>query len=79
MKCSIFAPAHITGFFEIVENMDPIKKGSKGAGVALDSGVTTDVEIKDGSGVSVKINGKYDVRNTSITYKTIDLIKKEFG
>ncbi|KAF5089090.1 hypothetical protein DSECCO2_33240 [anaerobic digester metagenome] len=36
------------------------------------------MEIKDGNGVSVKINGKYDVRNTSITYKTIDLIKKEF-
>lgn len=78
MKCSIFAPAHITGFFEILDNSNPLKKGSKGAGVALDKGVTTDVEIEDGTGVSVKINGKYDVRNTSITYKTIDLIKKEF-
>lgn len=78
MKCSVFAPSHITGFFEIVDHPNPLKMGSRGAGVALESGVTTEVEIKEGSGVDVKINGKNDPRNASITYKTIDLIKKQF-
>ncbi len=78
MKCSVFAPSHITGFFEIVDHPNPLKMGSRGAGVALEAGVTTDVEIKSGRGVDVKINGKNDPRNASITYKTIDLIKKQF-
>ena len=78
MKCSVFAPSHITGFFEIIDNLDPLKMGSRGAGVALDSGVTTDVEITEGSGIIVKINGKNDPKNASITYKTLDLIKKQF-
>lgn len=79
MKCSVFAPSHITGFFEIVDHPNPLKMGSRGAGVALEAGVTTEVEIKEGSGVDVKINGKNDPRNASITYKTIDLIKKQFS
>lgn len=78
MKCSVFAPSHITGFFEIIDNPNPLKMGSRGAGVALDSGVTTDVEITEGSGIIVKINGKKDPKNASITYKTLDLIKKQF-
>jgi pantoate kinase len=79
MKCSVFAPSHITGFFEIIDNPDPLKMGSRGAGVALEAGVTTDVEIADGSGIVVKINGKNDPKNASITYKTLDLIKKQFN
>lgn len=78
MKCSVFAPSHITGFFEIVDNPNLLKMGSRGAGVVLEEGVTTDVEIKDGNGVDVKINGKNDPENASITYKTIDLIKRQF-
>ncbi len=78
MKCSVFAPSHITGFFEIINNPNPLKMGSRGAGVALNAGVTTDVEITEGSGIIVKINGKKDPKNASITYKTLDLIKKQF-
>jgi pantoate kinase len=79
MKCSVFAPSHITGFFEIIDDPDPLKMGSRGAGVALEAGVTTDVEITEGNGIVVKINGKNDSRNASITYKTLDLIKKQFS
>lgn len=79
MKCSIFAPSHITGFFQIIDHPDPLKKGSRGAGVVLDKGVITQVKIKDGEEkVDVKINGKSDLKNSSITYKTIDLIKNQF-
>jgi len=43
-----FAPAHITGFFEIHENTDLRRKGSTGCGVVLSGGVETTVTV-DGS------------------------------
>ncbi len=79
MKCSIFVPGHITGFFEIIDHQNPLYKGSRGAGVVIDKGVLTELKIEDGVGdVQVKINGKSDPKNASITYKTIDLIKTRF-
>jgi pantoate kinase len=38
-----FAPAHITGFFFVREDADPLKTGSCGAGLSLDDGVFTGV------------------------------------
>ncbi len=40
-----FAPAHITGFFQIHEHKEPMKKGSTGCGVVLEKGVHTSVKI----------------------------------
>ena len=53
-----FAPAHITGFFEIHTNDDPRRMGSTGCGIVLDRGVETSVLI-DGSieQTTVKLNG----------------------
>lgn len=78
MKSSLFVPSHITGFFQIIPDLDPLRKGSRGAGIVLDKGVITDVSIEDGDGVDVIINGESDSKLSSITYKTIDLIKKRF-
>jgi len=79
MKCSVFVPSHITGFFEIVDHPDPLKKGSRGAGVVLDRGVITIVKIGDGKDkIIIKINGKKDSKN-ALTTKAVDLIKKEFN
>ena len=79
MNCSIFVPSHITGFFEIIDNNNPLKKGSKGAGVVMDKGVTTEVKISEGNGIKIKINGKNDPFNTTITEKTIEIIKRNFN
>jgi len=50
MKFSIFVPSHITGFFSIKEDENPLKKGSCGAGVLIDSGVKTNLQtIKNSS------------------------------
>jgi len=78
LKSSLFVPSHITGFFQIIPDLDPLRKGSRGAGIVLDKGVITDVSIEDGDGVDVIINGESDSKLSSITYKTIDLIKKRF-
>lgn len=44
-KATAFAPGHITGFFAIQDqDVDPLKKGSTGAGFCLARGVTTTVE-----------------------------------
>ncbi|HJH31623.1 MAG TPA: pantothenate kinase [Methanosarcinaceae archaeon] len=53
-----FAPAHITGFFEIHAHDDPCRMGSTGCGIVLDGGVETTVVV-DGSmdRTMVKLNG----------------------
>ncbi len=84
MKCSVFAPSHITGFFEIIDHNDPLKKGSRGAGIAMDKGVVTNLKInekdsEDDVGINVKINGLKDVRNASITFKTLELMQRDFN
>ncbi len=58
MHGSAFVPGHITGFFEIFDDTDPIKAGSKGAGLVLDKGVYTTVKVKEGDKISVLLNGE---------------------
>jgi pantoate kinase len=58
MRGSAFVPGHITGFFEIFDDVDSIKAGSKGAGIVLDKGVYTTVKVKEGYGISVTLNGE---------------------
>jgi pantoate kinase len=79
MKCSIFVPSHITGFFEIIDNHNPLYKGSRGAGVVMDKGVITEIKIYDGNGIEIKINGRNDPVNSTITQKTIEIIKRHFN
>lgn len=78
MKSSLFVPSHITGFFQIIHHLDPLRKGSKGAGIVLDQGVLTDILIEDGEGADVMINNESGSKLSYITYKTIDLIKERF-
>ncbi|MDO9516469.1 MAG: pantoate kinase [Methanosarcinaceae archaeon] len=53
-----FAPAHITGFFEIHFNDDPRRMGSTGCGIVLDHGVeTTVVADRSIDHTTVKLNG----------------------
>jgi len=79
MKCSVFVPSHITGFFEIIDNQDPLKKGSRGAGVVIDKGIITKIKISDGNIIKIKINQRYYPKNAAITEKTIEIIKRDFN
>ena len=59
-----YAPAHITGFFRICENKDPVLMGSTGCGIALERGCVTEVDLADET--SIFINGiKEDAPTTS--------------
>ena len=58
-ELSVFVPSHITGFFEIIQNSNPLLKGSKGAGITLDEGVVTNTKIKDGNGnIIINVNNR---------------------
>ncbi len=59
MSTSIFIPAHITGFFSIENNEDPLKNGSCGAGFLLDRGVET--TLKDSSEFKINVNQGSDI------------------
>lgn len=77
---SVFVPSHITGFFSIFDNENPLLKGSLGAGVLLDKGVITEIDKNsDEESFSILINGKKDEYNEVIILKTIELIDKELN
>lgn len=78
-ELSVFVPSHITGFFEIIQNSNPLLKGSKGAGITLDEGVVTNAKIKDGNGnIIINVNNKEDSLNT-ISKKTVKIILDRYN
>lgn len=50
-----FAPAHITGFFAVRADPDPMKTGSVGCGLCLEKGVTA--RLQDSDDFNIKFNG----------------------
>ena len=83
MQSLVFAPSHITGFFEVVNHHNPLIRGSRGAGVTLEQGVVTQVDINEGNGeIIIQINGKSNSQKyppeMSVSYKTLDLLRKQF-
>ena len=58
MLARAFAPAHITGFFEVFLTGDALTSGSRGAGLVLGKGVVTEVEVRPSkeSEVYVEVN-----------------------
>lgn len=65
-----FAPAHITGFFSVHDDIDAMRAGSCGAGFSLDDGVFTDVSLSDTT--RIYINGAESEAAT--TRSLIDLL-----
>lgn len=43
MRSKVHFPGHITGFFEICDDPDPVMAGSRGCGVVIEKGVLTSV------------------------------------
>ncbi|RAP51489.1 MAG: hypothetical protein BZ138_05005 [Methanosphaera sp. rholeuAM270] len=78
-KLKVFVPAHITGFFEIISNENPLLMGSRGAGIALDEGVFTEIVLKDGSGnIRINLNQKSSCLN-SISIRAVNIIKERYN
>jgi pantoate kinase len=69
MNGKAFAPGHITGFFEIFDRpADPLRKGSRGAGVNLSLGVLTTVDARPSGRQSIDIllNGRKAPADTTL-------------
>jgi pantoate kinase len=58
-----YSPSHITGFFVICDNKNPLYKGSVGCGVVLESGCVT--EVSPNNQVKITINGMEEEANTT--------------
>ena len=56
MKYKAFSPGSVTLFFEIVENPDPLRTGSRGVGICLSKGVKT--EVMEGEKLKIIVNHK---------------------
>ncbi len=59
MMSRAFCPGHVTGFFEIFRAEDPLSTGSRGAGICISLGATSEVRVErsDEATVEVAING----------------------
>ncbi len=56
MSCSAFVPGHVTGFFEIHDEAEDIRKrGSKGAGICISKGVFTIVEVSESEKKNIQV------------------------
>lgn len=63
-----YAPSHVTGFFAICDNADPLYKGSIGCGIVLKSGCVTEVTLSDDAAAineGIKINGHEEEADTT--------------
>jgi pantoate kinase len=62
MKAKVFCPGHITGFFQILEHREVQKSGSRGAGICISLGATSEVETSPGQGqVTIVMDGAESV------------------
>ena len=77
MSVSVFVPSHITGFFNIRNDDNPLVNGSCGAGFLLNKGVTTSIKKSSKDETSIKINGKIDKRNETIIHEVLKLLDIE--
>ncbi len=67
-KIKTFSPSHITGFFEICDNKNPLYKGSVGGGIVLEAGCVTEVSLSEDLShkeTKIEINGVEAEANTS--------------
>jgi pantoate kinase len=63
-----YSPSHITGFFEICDNRNPLYKGSRGCGIVLEAGCVTEVSIGHNLPVKAQIEingGRAEEANTT--------------
>ena len=71
MDISVFVPGHITGFFSIENNANPLKNGSCGAGFLVNRGVLTDISSCDTLEIEVN-QGDYTVINEVLKILNIE-------
>lgn len=66
-ESTAFCPGHITAFFEICDDSDVVKKGSRGAGLCLTKGVVSTVNVSHSreQEISIYLDGR--LRDDTVT------------
>jgi pantoate kinase len=73
MKVTAFCPGHLTGFFFPCEHEDPLRSGSRGAGLCVNLGAISQVEVKKGnSTITINVNGRRS--DAPVTRTAIELL-----
>ena len=72
-----FAPAHITLYFSIHDNVNILEKGSTGVGVCLPLGVHATSTIKPSDSTNIKILNKNNEIDDPVTKRAVSLILEE--
>ncbi|KZX17110.1 homoserine kinase [Methanobrevibacter cuticularis] len=81
MTVAVFLPSHLTCFFSIFNNENPLKKGSCGAGILIDKGVITKAKSSKKDKIAIKsLQNIYSPigSNDIISKKTIEYMKNHF-
>ena len=66
-RVEAFSPAHITGFFQIMDrSKDLLRVGSRGAGVSISLGVTTSVHVERSTETSCKVSINGEMSNSAV-------------
>ncbi|MCW3994332.1 MAG: pantoate kinase [Candidatus Bathyarchaeota archaeon] len=79
-EAKAFAPCHITGFFQILDQpANPLYAGSRGAGVSLSQGVETTVRVRKAvkGSLQVRING-FGSNSVEVSKHVVDAFLSRF-
>jgi len=77
LRAKAFCPGHITGLFEICDEFnEPLKRGSRGAGVSIKMGVTTEVTIEESSSTRIEVNINGRVSSAPVTMSVTNQMLK---
>ncbi len=72
-----FCPGHVTAFFQVCENEDPNKMGSRGAGLCLSKGVITEVEAREASTTRIAVELRGRPGPAEVTEMALGLLLEE--
>jgi len=73
-EATAFSPGHITAFFEIVEDRDTARKGSRGVGLCTTLGVKTKVKARPHSRQEIRVFVNRDPVRDSTTERAIQML-----
>ena len=74
-RAEAFSPAHVTGFFQIMDrSRDLLKMGSKGAGISISRGVRTSVHVERSTTTSCKVSINDEVSDSAVV--TMDVLNR---
>jgi pantoate kinase len=70
-----FCPGHVTAFFEVLEDPNPRRKGSRGAGLCLSLGVHTLARVRDAPRPSVDILVNDRRQKAEVTQRVVEKLR----